>query len=91
MNNTIDREQFADLLYKIQYNNHANPKEVKELFSPMREWIKTNIPDKLYRFRQISIRFGSAMHSPTQLVHFIFNCYHQNLYLSILYFAFCIF
>ena len=54
MNNIIDREQFADLLYKIQYNNHANPKEVKELFSPMREWIKTNIPDKLYRFRQIN-------------------------------------
>ena len=36
MNNIIDREQFADLLYKIQHNNHANPKEVKELFSPMR-------------------------------------------------------
>ena len=54
MQDKIDREQFADLLYSIQYNNHIDPEDVKTLFSPMREWIKTNIPSKLYRFRQVN-------------------------------------
>lgn len=54
MQDKIDREQFANLLYSIQYNNHIDPEDVKTLFSPMREWIKTNIPSKLYRFRQVN-------------------------------------
>ena len=54
MQDKIDREKFAELLYSIQYNNHTDLEVVKALFSPMREWIKTNIPSKLYRFRQVS-------------------------------------
>ena len=54
MRDKIDREQFTDLLYSIQYNNHTDSETVKALFSPMREWIKTNIPSKLYRFRRVS-------------------------------------
>lgn len=50
----INREEFAELLYKTQYDSYAKQDDVKEMFYPMREWIKRNIPNKLYRFRNFN-------------------------------------
>lgn len=54
MQSTIDRKQFADLLYKVQYSSFSDSENVRNLLIPIREWIKANIPTKLYRFRQIN-------------------------------------
>ena len=44
-------KEFADLLFSTYYNNFATSEEVKSKLYPLREWIKNNIPPKLYRYR----------------------------------------
>ena len=49
-----NRDEFAQMLYQTFYNNITAPDEVKRLLTPLRDWIKENIPKKLYRFRSVS-------------------------------------
>lgn len=44
-------KEFADLLFSTYYNNFITPEEVKSKVYPLREWIKNNLPSKLYRYR----------------------------------------
>ena len=46
--------EFARLLFQTHYNNYTSPEEVKSKLYPLRDWIKGQIPQKLYRYRTFS-------------------------------------
>lgn len=50
----INREKFASLLYNTKYDSYTKQEDVKKILHPLRDWIKSNIPDKLYRFRNFN-------------------------------------
>ena len=58
---TKNYDEFAHILYNTFYDNHAELQYVKEQFVPLRDWIKNNIPQKLYRFRPITKYSISAL------------------------------
>ena len=58
---TKNYDEFAHILYNTFYDNHAELQYVKEQFVPLRDWIKNNIPEKLYRFRPITKYSISAL------------------------------
>ena len=46
--------EFARLLFQTHYNNYTSPEEVKSKLYPLRDWVKGQIPQKLYRYRTFS-------------------------------------
>lgn len=58
MNN---REEFAELLYNTFFDDKVSPDEVKKKLTPLRDWIKNNIPERLYRYRTINEYSISAL------------------------------
>lgn len=54
------RDEFAEIFYNVRYENIAEPDVVEKSLSAISSWIKSNIPEKLYRYRSVSENSISA-------------------------------
>lgn len=54
------RNEFAEILYSARYANIADPAVAEKSLSAIATWIKSNIPEKLYRYRAFSDKSISA-------------------------------
>ena len=54
------RDEFAEILYNARYANVDEPAIAEKSLSVMSAWIKSNIPEKLYRYRAVSDNSISA-------------------------------
>ena len=50
----VDHNEFGELLLGTQYSNFTSSEDVRSRLKPLGEWIKKNIPEKLYRYRVYS-------------------------------------
>lgn len=48
------RNEFAEILYNARYENIAEPDVAEKSLSTIAAWIKSNVPEKLYRYRSVS-------------------------------------
>lgn len=54
------RDEFAEILYNARYANVDEPAIAEKSLSAISAWIKSNIPEKLYRYRAVSDNSISA-------------------------------
>lgn len=54
------RNEFAEILYNARYANIADPAIAEKSLSAIATWIKSHIPEKLYRYRAVSDNSISA-------------------------------
>lgn len=54
------RNEFAEIFYSARYANIAEPAIAEKSLSAIATWIKSNIPEKLYRYRAVSDNSISA-------------------------------
>lgn len=54
------RDEFAEILYDARYANVDEPAIAEKSLSAISAWIKSNIPEKLYRYRAVSDNSISA-------------------------------
>lgn len=54
------RNEFAEILYNAQYTSVDEPIIAEKALSTIATWIKSNIPEKLYRYRSVSDNSISA-------------------------------
>lgn len=57
----MSREEFSSLLYQTRIDSSTTPEAAVKSLIPLRDWIKNNIPTKLYRYRNVSDYSISAL------------------------------
>ena len=57
----MSREEFSSLLYQTRIDSSTTSEVAIERLTPLRNWIKQNIPSKLYRYRNVSDYSISAL------------------------------
>ena len=51
----VNREEFRDFLYGTFYESVSEPAIIRKQHEKLRTWVQTNIPSKLYRYRNVTV------------------------------------